>query len=139
LHPLVHSPSGYSSIGCLFVFNVNLTTMKEYLYLFRGGDAREVSQSPEAMQAHMEKWMAWMKGLGENGTLVSGQPLQTEGKVVSDSGQVVTDGPFAEGKEIVGGYLIIKAGDLDGAVKLSSECPIFEFGGSVEVRETAEM
>lgn len=113
--------------------------MKEYLYLFRGGDAREAAQSPEAMQAHMEKWMAWMKGLGEAGTLVAGQPLQNEGKVVTQSGQVVTDGPFAEGKEIVGGYLIVKANDLDEAGKLSVECPIFEFGGSVEVREIAEM
>ncbi len=113
--------------------------MKDYLYLFRGGDARESSQSPEAMQSHMEKWMVWMKGLGEAGTLVGGQPLQNEGKVVTEAAQVITDGPFAEGKEIVGGYLIVKADDLEGAAKLSSECPIFEYGGSVEVREIAAM
>ena len=113
--------------------------MKEYLYLFRGGDAGRAAQSPEDMQAHMEKWMVWMKRLGEAGTLVAGQPLQNEGKVVTDSGQVITDGPFAEGKEIVGGYLIIKAIDLDEAAKLSAECPIFEHDGLVEVREIAEM
>ena len=113
--------------------------MKEYLYLFRGGDAREVGQSPEAMQAHMEKWMNWMKKLSEKGKLVAGQPLQSEGKVVQKSGGLVTDGPFAEGKEIVGGYLIVKAEGLDEATTLSKECPIFERDGTVEVREIAQM
>ena len=113
--------------------------MKEYLYLFRGGDARRAAESPEAMQAHMEKWMSWLKVLREDETLVAGQPLQNEGKVITGSGNVVTDGPFVEGKEIVGGYLIVKADGLDSAATISKDCPIFEHGGSVEVREIAEM
>ena len=113
--------------------------MKDYLYLFRGGDSRTAQQSPEEMQAHMQKWGEWMKELAESGNLVSGQPLDQGGKVVEKGGEIVTDGPFAEGKEIVGGYLIVKAEDLDHAVKLSKDCPIFELDGTTEVRELLPM
>lgn len=113
--------------------------MKEYLYLFRGGDARRVQQSPEEMQEHMQKWGAWMGKLAQQGKLTAGQPLQKEGKVVEKAGEIITDGPFAEGNEIVGGYLIVKAGDLVEAVEMSKECPIFEHDGTVEVREIAPM
>jgi hypothetical protein len=108
--------------------------MNEYMYLFRGGDYKELQLSPEKMQAHMQKWIAWMKGLAEKGKFVAGQPLDDGGKVVEQAGKVITDGPFTEGKEIVGGYLIVKAGDLNEAVELSKACPIFEQGGTVEVR-----
>ena len=113
--------------------------MDKFLYVFRGGDARRAAASPEEMQQHMQKWMAWMDGLGKEGKLVAGEPLHSEGKVVKEAGAVITDGPFAEGKEIVGGYLIVNASDLDGAVEISKGCPIFEHGGSVEVRQIASM
>ncbi|GAB4236529.1 MAG: YciI family protein [Ekhidna sp.] len=103
--------------------------MKKYLYVFRGGEGYD-QQSPEEMQAHMERWGEWMakvKGIGH--------PLHKEGKVVEKAGEVITDGPFAEGKELVGGYIILDADDLDHAVALSKDCPIFEFGGTTEVRE----
>jgi hypothetical protein len=109
--------------------------MKEFLFLFRGGEAREAGQSPEAMQQHMQKWMAWMQKLAQEGTLFGGQPLTKEGKVISGNAKKITDGPFAEGKEVVGGYLLVKANDMNGAVDLSKDCPIYEYGGSVEVRE----
>jgi len=115
--------------------------MKEYLLLFRGGDARrlEEQQSPEAWQAHMQKWMLWMQALTEAGKFAGAQPLTNEGKVVSGGGHTVTDGPFMEGKEIVGGYLICKANNYDEAVVIAKECPIFEYNGIVEVREINEM
>lgn len=113
--------------------------MDNYMYLFRGGDARELQQSPEKMQQHMEKWMKWMEDLGKQGKFIAGEPLQQDGKVVEKSGEVITDGPFAEGKEIVGGYLIVKADNLDEAVQLSKGCPIFEHGGTVEVRGIQSM
>jgi len=112
--------------------------MSEFLYLFRGGDAREANGSPEAMQAHMAKWMKWMEDLGKQGKLSGGQPLKNEGKTVQRRG-LVTDGPYAEGKEIVGGYLIVKANDLHDAVEISKDCPIFEYDGTVEVREIQSM
>lgn len=108
--------------------------MKQYLYVFRGGDQAYNEQSPEQMQAHMERWGTWMQRISG-----LGHPLQAEGKVVENSGEVITDGPFTEGKEIVGGYVSLPAKDLDHAVELSKDCPIFEFGGTVEVREIIAM
>ena len=113
--------------------------MKEFMYLFRGGDATEAALDEEHRKEHMRKWGEWMQLLSEKGALVAGQPLKTQGKIVEKSGEVVTDGPFAEGKEIVGGYLMIKAADIEEAAQLSKDCPIFEYDGSVEVREIAPM
>jgi hypothetical protein len=111
--------------------------MTEFLYLFRGGDAREATQSPERMQEHMGRWMKWMEDLGKQGKLSGGLPLKAEGKVVTT--KMVTDGPYAEGKEMVGGYLIVKSKSLSEAAELSKDCPIFEYGGTVEVREIQSM
>jgi len=112
--------------------------MSEFLYLFRGGDARNLESSPERLQEHMGKWMKWMEELGKAGKMTGGLPLKNEGKTVKNRG-VVTDGPFAEGKEIVGGYMIINAKDINEATEISKDCPIFEFDGTVEVREIQSM
>jgi hypothetical protein len=80
-----------------------------------------------------------MGGLKEKGQLIDGLPLSKEGKVVEKEGAVITDGPFAEGAEMVGGYLIVSADTLDTATEISKGCPIFEHGGSVEVREIMSM
>ncbi len=107
------------------------------LLLYRGGAP---SASPDQMQKTMEKWIAWMKELGANGHLKDrGNPLERSGKVVKGHEKSVTDGPYAESKDVVGGYTLIEARDLDQAVELSKGCPIFEFGGSVEVRPVMKM
>lgn len=113
--------------------------MTKYMYLFRGGDAARIESSPEEMQAHMEKWKAWMGNLASEQKLVDGLPLSKEGKTLSGADKVIHDGPFAEGKEIVGGYLIVNAENLDEAVEISKGCPIFEHEGTVEVREIMNM
>ncbi len=113
--------------------------MTKYLYLFRGGDARRASQSPEEMEAHMELWKNWMGGLAGSGQLVDGLPLAQEGKVVEKAGETITDGPFAEGNEIVGGYLILNSNNLDEAIEISKGCPIFKHDGTVEVLEIMSM
>jgi hypothetical protein len=112
--------------------------MSEFLYLFRGGDAREAAGSPEKMQEHMGKWMKWMEDLSKQGKMKGGLPLKNEGKTVASRG-VITDGPFAEGKEIVGGYLIVEAANMNEATEISKDCPIFEYDGTVEVREIQSM
>ncbi|MFT6855451.1 MAG: hypothetical protein ACJA0X_001425 [Cyclobacteriaceae bacterium] len=109
--------------------------MKQYMYLFRGGDEGYTNLSPEEMQAHMMKWTEWMKVISQNDDPVAGAPLHGGGKIVKNSGALITDGPFAEGKEIVGGYVIVEASDLEMAVDMSKACPIFDFNGFVEVRE----
>ncbi len=81
-----------------------------------------------------------MGGLTEQGSLLGAQPLEQSGKQVTGTGKVVTDGPFMEGKEIVGGYLMCKAADYTEAVEISKGCPILEFeDGRVEVREIKEL
>jgi hypothetical protein len=111
--------------------------MSEFLYLYRGGES---GRSPERMQQIMQKWMAWLKELGESGHIKDqGQPLERTGKVVNGKQKTVTDGPFAEAKDIVGGYTLIEAGDLAEAVELSKGCPIFEVEGTVEVRPVLKL
>jgi len=106
--------------------------MTEFVFLYRGG-ARD--RSPEQMQQMMQKWMAWMKDLGANDHLKDrGQPLERAGKLVQGKQKTVTDGPFVEAKDVVGGYTLIEAEDLSEAVELSKGCPIFEVDGAVEVR-----
>lgn len=108
------------------------------MYLFRGGNVSP-NASPEAMQQNMQKWMNWMKDLTDKGRFIGGQPLQMSGTVIKGAEMTRTDGPFAEGKEVVGGYLLVHADDMADAVLLSKECPVYEHGGSVEVREIQKM
>ena len=81
-----------------------------------------------------------MGGLQQKDQLVSAQPLSQSGKQITGSNKTVTDGPFVEGKEMVGGYLVCKAADYATAVEIAKGCPILEFeNGKVEVREIQEM
>ena len=111
--------------------------MSEFVFLYRGG---ETGRSPERMQQMMQKWMGWLKELGEKGHIKDqGQPLERTGKIVKGKQKTVTDGPFPEAKDVVGGYTLIEARDLAQAVELSKGCPIFETDGAVEVRPIAKM
>ena len=105
------------------------------MFLFRGGDTHvhNATDSKE-VKAYIQSWDTWMDGLGQRGILAGGSPLQTIGKQVNGKSKVVTDGPFMEAKEILGGYLIINAKDLDEAVEIAKGCPIFQEDGKVEVR-----
>ena len=113
--------------------------MTKYLYLFRGGDDKMAEASPEELQAHMQKWGVWMQGLAEQGKLIDGLPLNKGGKVVKQSGELIHDGPYTEGAEIVGGYMMVNADSFEDAVEISKGCPIYENGGSTEVREIMNM
>ena len=88
----------------------------------------------------MQKWVAWLKGLEDKGHMKDrGQPLEPEGKVVKGDGKLITDGPYAESKDIIGGYTLVQAKDLSQAAELARGCPIFDRGGLVEVRPVMEM
>jgi hypothetical protein len=87
------------------------------------------------MQRHFQAWLTWFKQLEAEGHLKErGHPLEKTGRVVVGKQKMVHDGPFAEAKDIVGGYVVVEANDLTEAVELSKGCPILEVGGSVEVR-----
>lgn len=111
----------------------------EYLLLFRGNDW-DRDMSPEEIQQVMVKWMAWFDGLVEDGRLKAGQPLKPTGKVVSGkNGHMVSDGPFAESKEAVGGYFLVLVEDDREALEIARACPALEYGMQVEVRPVAAM
>jgi len=81
-----------------------------------------------------------MKDLTAGGNLKDpGQPLELEGKVVKGKAGTVTDGPFAEAKDLVGGFSVVVADDLAHAAKLAGGCPILDVDGSVEVRPVMQM
>lgn len=111
--------------------------MKQYLLLFRGGDARETQMSEEASQQHMAKWGEYMGQLGQQGKLDGGMPLQQDGRIMTNGG--TKEQVWGEGTNIVGGYLLIKANDYNEAVSLSKDCPIFEYDGTIEIREIMPM
>lgn len=114
--------------------------MKEYLLLFRGGSNPDMPHSLEESQCHMQRWMQWMSSLAQEGKLIGAQPLSKTGKQITGTKKVMTDGPFMEGKEMVGGYLICKANSYEEAVEISNGCPILEFeNGKVEIREVQEL
>ena len=91
--------------------------------------------SPEEIQNVMSRWIAWFDRLTEQGKARAGQPLTDKGKVISGKkGQTVFDGPFAESKETIAGYILLQVDNLDEAVEIAKECPGLDYGISVEVR-----
>jgi hypothetical protein len=115
------------------------TQMKNgYMLIFRGNDWHK-GLSPEEMQRVANDWMAWFKRLTEQGKAVAGNPLAPEGKIVSGkNGRVVADGPFAESKEAIGGYFLLKVDSLDEAVAIAQQCPGLPHGAKIEVRPVME-
>jgi len=111
-----------------------MSALPKFILLLRGGISnRELS--PEQIQAQIEKYMNWIDSLRRKGHFLAGEPLEEEGKLLSGrNAETVTDGPFAESKEAIGGYFIISARNLGAAIEISKGCPIFANGGTVEVR-----
>ena len=115
--------------------------MPDFVYLFRA--TAEQSQAamgtPERAQQSMQAWLKWVDELNVNGHLKDrGQPLDRGGKVVRGEKPMVTDGPFVETKDLVLGFMIVQARDMDQAVELSKGCPMLA-GGSVEIRPILAM
>lgn len=110
--------------------------MEKYMFIFIGGDPSHLSA--EAQQAHMQKWFAWVEKLSKEGRYVAGEALLPGGKTIKGAKKVVTDGPFAEGKEIVGGFFVVNAKDINEATEMAKACPDYELGGIVEVREVVK-
>jgi len=105
--------------------------MSEYLFLYRGGQR---PTSPQDAQQVMQQWMTWLQDLAKSGHIMDqGHPLEAAGKVVNGK-KTVTDGPYAEAKDLVGGFTLIRASDIDQAADLAKGCPALLRGGSVEVR-----
>lgn len=108
--------------------------MNEFMMIFRHPVPGETALSPEQLQTGIELWQNWIGGIAAQGKFVSTNQLGFQGKTLRP-GRVVTDGPYAEVKEMVGGYVIVKAASLQEAVDLAEGCPILAMGGHVEVRD----
>jgi hypothetical protein len=105
-----------------------------YLLLFRGNDWDE-GLSDEELQEVLGRVMGWFDGVSKSGKVKGGQPLERTGKIVSGkNGRIVADGPFAESKEVIGGYLILDTQTADEALAIAKSFPCLEHGISIEVR-----
>jgi len=113
--------------------------MKDFLFVFRADYANMPTGTPEQIQEMTKRWMDWVGSIAAQNKLADrGNRLDNSGKVVR-SKNVVTNGPYAEIKESIGGYTLIKAESYTDAVELAKDCPIFTMGGNVEVREISPM
>lgn len=108
------------------------------MMIFRNDYNPSFKPSPEQMQASIKQWQDWIGGIAAQGKFLSTNRLGFEGKTLKPN-NVIADGPYAEVKEIVGGYILVKATDINEALKLAEGCPILNIGGHVEVRNVMPM
>ena len=116
--------------------------MPKYMLLLHNDPKAFAAVSPDEMQKIIEKYMKWGQKLRSSGILVDSHKLTNEpGRVMrGKNGQVrVTDGPYSETKEVLGGYYTIEADSYDQALDHAQGCPSLEFGGTIEVRQVDEM
>jgi hypothetical protein len=106
----------------------------KFMLIFRGGAVSRSDMSPRELQGHVAKWYTWSDELARQGRGAVGTPLDNPGATVRGRERVVTDGPYAESKDLVTGSMIIEAASLEDAVEIARTCPTYEFDGSVEVR-----
>ena len=113
--------------------------MKDYLLLFRGGlDFSKAA--PDQLQQAIGNWKNWVEELSKKGIYRSGERItRNDAAVVNGTGRQVTEGPYTVSNEMVGGYIGIKAENLQQAIEITKGCPIFNFDGKVEIREVAVM
>jgi hypothetical protein len=113
--------------------------MKDYLLIYRADFSFLNTRTPEEAQATTKRWMDWIGSIAAQNKLSDrGNRLEPSGKVLKGDG-MVTNGPYAEIKESIGGYSIIKADSYEAAVELAKGCPVLTMGGNVEVREISVM
>ncbi|MGH8046214.1 MAG: YciI family protein [Chthoniobacterales bacterium] len=114
------------------------TPTSKHLLLFRTNDW-ERGLSPEELQDVADRWMAWFKRLSAEGLVLGGHPLEETGKLVSGrGGQTVSDGPFTESKEAIGGYFMLADCTFEQALAIAKQNPALEHGLIVEVRPIAD-
>ena len=108
--------------------------MAKFLFVYRDNPETMSQPSPEEMQQVMEAWGKWFQELG-SAIIDPGDALMPEGKVLREG--TVTDGPFIEAKELLGGYSVVEADSLDAALEMAKSCPVAGEGGSIEIRQLA--
>ena len=113
--------------------------MKDYLFVFRTDYNTMPKGTPEEMQTMTKRWMDWIGSIAAQNKLVDkGNRLDASGKVVKGN-NVITNGPYSEIKESIGGYSIVKADSYESAIEIAKGCPILPLGGNVEIREISPL
>lgn len=113
--------------------------MKDFLFIYKADYTAMQERTAEEMQANMKRWMDWLGNIAAQNKLIDrGNRLADSGRIVKSNG-IVTNGPYMEIKESIGGYSLIKAQSYDEAVEYAKGCPALLTGGNVEVREIAPM
>jgi hypothetical protein len=112
--------------------------MTDFMMIFRNTYSQEVELAPQELQESIKQWQDWMGGIAAQGKFKGTNQLGFQGKTLH-ADQLITDGPYAEIKEIVGGYVLVQAESLDDAMKLAQGCPILAIGGKVEVRAIMDL
>ena len=108
--------------------------MKDFILIFRHPGYDYSSLPENQIQALEKKWADWAGNIAAQGKVNKpGSRLAPEGKVLK-AGGVITDGPFVEIREILGGFMIVRTDSLDEATTLAHGCPALDTGGSVEIR-----
>ena len=105
------------------------------MMIFLGADYVEQGLSPEQMQERMGKWFAWNTKMREQGVVKNGDALHPGGKRITGENRTVTDGPFVESKELIGGFYIITVDSIEAAMEVAQDFPDYDLGGAVEIRE----
>jgi hypothetical protein len=109
-----------------------------HLLLFRKTDWAEQGLSEDELRKVMDRVNAWFDQLTTSGKMLGAQPLMEQGVVITGDGAgTVTDGPFVEAKEAVGGYVLLSVTDFDEAVAIAKSNPMHDYGLTTEVRPTA--
>jgi len=109
--------------------------MKDFMMIFIGADYQELGLSPEQLQERMGKWFTWNEKMTAQGIVKSGEALVPAVKRVIGKDRTVSDGPFADSKELIGGYYIVSAENADTVVEIAQDYPDYDLGGTVEIRE----
>lgn len=109
--------------------------MKDFMMIFIGADYQELGLSPEELQNRMGKWFAWGQKMEAQGILKGGEALTPNIKRVIGQDRAVSDGPFADSKEIIGGYYTVSAENAEAVVEIAQDYPDYDLGGTVEIRE----
>lgn len=108
------------------------------MMIFRHTPVPGMELSPEELQTTLRLWQDWIAGIVAQGKFVSTNQLGFEGKTLKP-GQVITDGPYAEVKEIIGGNMVVRADNIDEVMRMAEGCPILARGGNVEVRDIMKL
>jgi len=107
--------------------------MKDFIIFIREDLSRIPTLTEEEFQKEIGEYTDWVEEMSKTGNYVAGDPLDTEGRYIYKD-NIKSDGPFIESKEAISGYVIIKASNMEEASKLARKCPIFSYGGVLELR-----